>query len=137
MVNGGTPPLKLLLVTDEVEQRVHIGHALAETGLDCQIDAVEAFQSAFQALRANRHDICLLDFDLKGYGGRYLLRMAREEGWQVPFLLLLGDDDERDEEADLEFCAREYVYKDMLRPVALRRSIRHALKKSRIQGQLA
>jgi two-component system OmpR family response regulator len=87
--------MRVLLVEDEQKVADFVRAALEEQGftVDLQTKGDDAYASA----RTEEYDVILLDIMLPGRDGLSILRQLREQGYDVPVILLTarGEPNER------------------------------------------
>ena len=101
-----------------------------------QLDWVDTYEAALEAIRRGEHDVCLFDYRLGERTGLELLREAKQLGCRAPMILLTG---QGDHEVDLEAMkagAADYLVKSQLRADALERTMRYAIEGKRAQENL-
>jgi two-component system KDP operon response regulator KdpE len=123
------PPLKILVVDDEPPIR-----KLLRTGLGTQgysISEIANARDAYEHLRREKPDLVILDLGLPDRNGLELLRQLRDEGLEVPVVILSSRTDETGIVQALELGADDYVTKPfgMNELIArIRVAIRHRLQ---------
>jgi two-component system KDP operon response regulator KdpE len=123
------PAVKILVVDDEPPIR-----RLLRTGLGTQGYEVLEAENAEQAsdcLKQDKLDLVVLDLGLPGRNGLELLRQLRDDGIQVPIVILSSRTDETGIVQALELGADDYVTKPfgMNELIArIRVAIRHRLQ---------
>src|SRR5207237_6383442 len=121
------PPLKLLLVDDDDLDRLAVKRALAQAGVDAQIEEQAGRDPALAALQHDRFDCVLLDYQLPGSNGIETLGAIRAAGHRVPVVALTGQGDEELAVALMKAGAADYLNKNALAPERLERSLRYAM----------
>lgn len=115
---------KILLIDDDEDLRM----ALAE-----QLNLYDEFE-AFEAptgleglalTKENTYDLILLDVGLPDHDGREICRMMRQNGVNLPVIMLTGADTDADTILGLESGANDYVTKPFRFPVVLARIRAH------------
>ncbi|MGK0220667.1 MAG: CheY-like chemotaxis protein [Planctomycetota bacterium] len=82
---------------------------------------------ALVALESERHDVCLVDYQLGDRNGLDLLREARRRGMRVPMILLTGRGDPDVDAQAMALGAAGYLDKETIDPEQLDRALRYAL----------
>jgi DNA-binding response OmpR family regulator len=77
---------KLLVVEDEVHIASFLVKGLSANGYD--VDAVSTGSEALRRMRDARFDLMILDLGLPDMDGRDLLRRLRQEGQQLPVIIV-------------------------------------------------
>lgn len=94
------------------------------------VDWCSDYVSATEAMRANSHDIYLLDYRLGPRTGLELLHDARAGGCEAPVILLTGQDDHDIDLRAMAAGASDFLVKGRLEPAMLERSVRYSLQQS-------
>ncbi len=116
-------PLRVLVVDDDVVDRMTVARHLARTGLEVQVDEADGVLAAIGRLSEAPFDCVLLDFNLPDGDGLTFLRGLRTAGITVPVVMLTGQSDP-DVVADLVMAgAADYVPKALLSPERLLQSL--------------
>ncbi|MFT7678772.1 MAG: CheY-like chemotaxis protein, partial [Planctomycetota bacterium] len=79
---------------------------------------------ALVALESERHDVCLVDYQLGDRNGLDLLREARRRGMRVPMILLTGRGDPDVDAQAMALGAAGYLDKETIDPEQLDRALR-------------
>ncbi len=101
--------MRVLVIEDDTT----LGHALAEflTDQGYAVDWLTDGERAEGALAALSYDLLLLDLNLPGKSGLDVLRDLRQDGNQIPVLVLTARDGLDDRVAGLDAGADDYVTK--------------------------
>jgi two-component system, cell cycle sensor histidine kinase and response regulator CckA len=130
-------PVKVLLVDDDREDYLITRDLIADIeGDGYALDWVENFDAALAALRRRQHDVCLVDYRLGARTGLELIDQARQDGIQMPMILLTG---QGEHEVDLEAMragAADFLVKSQINAVSLERSVRYAIERSRAEAEI-
>jgi signal transduction histidine kinase len=119
--------LRILLVDDDPQAKALIELALADAAFDPAIEVAATARTGLNRIRADEHDIYLIDQQLPDGTGVSLIHEAKARGVHKPFILLTGHGSGAlDEEASRQGAA-DYVEKHMV-AAHLERSIRYALR---------
>src|SRR5271156_6542086 len=89
----GESALALLLVDDDVIDRMAVRRALAATSLAADVLEVDSIEDARAALARGTFDCILLDYRLNDTSGLELLAEVRQRGHDVPVIMLTGQND--------------------------------------------
>lgn len=101
--------VKILIVDDEAPIRKLLRVGLSTQGYSL-FEAANA-QAAIEQVRLNQPDLILLDLGLPDISGHELLRRWRDEGSELPVVILSSRTDERGIVEALELGADDYVTK--------------------------
>jgi DNA-binding response OmpR family regulator len=101
--------MKILVVEDDalVAKTLEILFSSNSYAIDLATDA----ESALQMIEAFEYDLVLLDFLLPGLDGISLCQKLRNQGYQMPILLLTGQDSTHQKAIALNNGADDYVVK--------------------------
>ena len=100
---------RILVVEDEVDLTLGLRANLEVDGYE--VDVVHSGEEGIGAARACRPDLILLDVMLPGIDGFEVLRRIRQDGIDVPVLLLTARDEEVDKVRGFRAGADDYVTK--------------------------
>lgn len=103
-------PPRALIVDDDEGLNILIVQALTQTGMD----VVPAYsgKEARQILKKEKFDLMLLDLNLKDISGKSLLEAVRNDGTEIPFIVVTGRGDERTAVEMMKQGALDYFIKD-------------------------
>lgn len=121
-------PLHLLVVEDSEDDTKLLVRELKHAGYEVLWRRVDSAEAMRAALADQAWDLILSDYRIPGFGGREALRMIRETGQDVPFILVSGT---LGEDAAVEIMragAHDFVRKDHLPRLvpAVRRALQEA-----------
>jgi DNA-binding NarL/FixJ family response regulator len=129
--HSGNPPV-LLLVEDSPGDADLVREILDVDGGDrFEILHVQRLGGAEEALRTASVDVVLLDLSLPDGDGVANVRQLRAITSLVPIVVLTGMEDERLALACIDAGAQDYICKNEVRPVTLRRAIGYAVSRVR------
>jgi two-component system KDP operon response regulator KdpE len=122
-------PIRILAVDDEPPIRRFLRTSLSAQGYDV-LEAEDGAQ-ALAMLRRNAVDLVVLDLGLPGMDGLDVIRTLREQGSQVPIVVLSSRTDEAGKVKALDLGADDYVTKpfgvdELL--ARIRAAVRHRLQ---------
>ncbi|HEY7680289.1 MAG TPA: ATP-binding protein, partial [Terriglobia bacterium] len=114
---------------------------LERGGYQIRADVVATPQDFTERLRSQRYDLILADYRLPGWTGLEALDLLREEGLDVPFILMSGTLGEEMAAECIKRGASDYVLKDRMArlPVAVRRVLEEKAmreERARVQEEL-
>jgi DNA-binding NtrC family response regulator len=112
--NDPAPPLRLLLVEDSDDDAELVLRSLRQGSLRVTPHRVQAEATFRRALEENPWDLVICDFQMPGFTGMDALRIFRERGLDLPFIIVSGT---RSEEIAVEVMragANDYLMKDRL-----------------------
>jgi signal transduction histidine kinase len=120
--------LKILVVDDDDVDRMAVRRALKASGLEVSVTEAEDARSAIARLSKEHFDCTLLDYRMPGSDGLEVVRLAREKGILVPFIMLTGFGDEQTAVELMKAGAADYIPKSSLTPERLALSLRGVLR---------
>ncbi len=133
--DGLCPPpvarsIRVLLVEDDPRDALLIREYLGAAQRHVfEVEWVTSIQSAFEAIRHTKFDVCLVDYYLGLDNGLDFITSVNENGHRLAGILLTG---QASTELDLKTMmvgAADYVLKDELSTVMLEESIRAAIRR--------
>ncbi|MGD9159550.1 MAG: histidine kinase [Desulfobacteraceae bacterium] len=130
-------PIKILLVEDDEDDFIIIRDVLStvrrqEFGLDW----VKDFDEGLQKAEASVHDLCIVDYFLGERNGIEFIEEYIRLNLEEPIIILTGQGDFNIDMLAMKKGAVDYIDKNQLDPILLERSIRYAVRNSKILNQL-
>ncbi|MDJ0620832.1 MAG: response regulator [Calothrix sp. MO_192.B10] len=126
--------IRILLIDDDEDDYVLTRDWCDEFQvLDCQLEWIDNYQDAQQAIANSQHDIYLLDYRLGDRNGLELLKSAIANGCSTPIIVLTGQGEREIDMQAMAAGAADYLEKSLLNAPLLERSIRYALERKRAQ----
>ena len=128
---------RILLVEDDPDDYVLIKDLLNRV-FSSRFDLkwVDNYLFAMEAIGSKNHDVCLLDYHLGDHDGLEILREATEKGYDIPIILLTGQGSYAVDMEAMHMGASDFLEKSQLDPTVLERSIRYAISRKRLEGQI-
>jgi len=134
---ASSSPVGVLLIDDDEDDFVLIESYLAPSDDgQFQLSWVRTFEDGLQALRQGHHDVYLVDYRLGAENGLRLLEQIQADRLHRPVIMLTGAGGGDLDHAALRAGAFDYLDKSAYSAAALRRSIRYAAERGRIERQL-
>jgi two-component system cell cycle sensor histidine kinase/response regulator CckA len=131
-------PLRVLLVEDDEDDYILTRGLLSDIkGKRFEITWIKNPHEGLEAMAANRHDVCLVDYRLGALTGIELLRAALSRNCQAPVILLTGQGEREIDVEAMKAGASDYLVKGRLEPELLERSIRYAVERKRATAKAA
>lgn len=129
------PTVRILLVEDDVSDAELIGLLFESEGLRAELERVDTKEAFERALLGGGCDLILSDYNVPGFSGLEALRLYRQVGLDVPFLLVSGTIGEEAAVACLKAGAHDYVMKRNLKRLvpAIRRAIQDYADRSSLR----
>ena len=128
-------PMNVLIVDKDVRERARVKTTLQATDPDLQAQEESTCAGGLKALMSRSFDCVLLGQDLPDAPGLCLLLGAKENGIDVPMVVLSHDADELLAVEMMKAGAADYLSKDSVTPSAIGRSIRTAIRMHRIEQE--
>ncbi|GHE77728.1 response regulator [Thalassotalea profundi] len=127
---------RILLVEDDEDDYILTCDSLQQMpNYHFNIDWVDNSIQALELLKQNRHDICLLDYQLGAINGLTVLKQASDDGCTVPIIMLTGQIDTELDNSALDAGAVDYLVKSELSSARFNRAIRYALARKDIENE--
>ena len=128
-------PLRVLFFEDDPEDIALSLRALASSEFDVTCDVTATPEEVLERLRSCRYDVILADFRMPCASGMDIFELLKNEGLNIPFILVTGSlGDEKAVECLKEGVA-DYVLKDRLARLPV--TIRRALEEQRLRLERA
>lgn len=129
--------LHILLVDDDEDDYALTSDLLSEIeGVDIDLDWIEKYDVALEAIERQEHDIYLVDYRLGQQDGLALLRAAVESGCKRPMILLTGQGDREVDIQAMDAGAADFLVKGQVDASLLERSIRYSIERKRVETEL-
>jgi PAS domain S-box-containing protein len=106
--------LRTLIVEDSPYDAELEVEALKQGGFEPIYQRVETSKDLHEALRAERWDIILSDYDLPGFSGPEALEILKSSGLDVPFIMISGTIGEEVAVTSLKAGAHDFLVKGQL-----------------------
>lgn len=106
-----TPKLRYLLVEDMESDAKLLAHILKRGGYDPEYERVDTAEVFLQALEKKLWDLVIADYNLPLFSGMEALRLLRESGLDLPFILVSGAIGEEIAVESLLAGARDFIVK--------------------------
>jgi DNA-binding NtrC family response regulator len=121
-------PLRVLLVDDSENDVIILVHALRKAGFAPQHERVWTAAATKAALEKQDWDIVISDYEMPGFGGFEALRLLKESGQDLPFILVSAVVSEETAVAAMKAGAHDYIMKRKLARLApaIERELREA-----------
>lgn len=128
--------IKVLLVEDDPADAGLVRVALKSFGGRFVLSHVTALAAALEWLDGQVCDVVLLDLSLPDSVGLDTIRRMREAAPAVPLIVLTGHDDEDFAVSAMAAGTQDYLFKGETDGPALKRAIRYAIARKRLEEQL-
>jgi DNA-binding response OmpR family regulator len=126
--------LRILLIDDDQGDLVMTRALIDQIGrAEIAFDWVSTFEEGLEALKADRHDVYLVDYFLEDRDGLELVRQARDFGTRKPIIMLTGRGSEALHVEAMSAGASAYLVKGQVDADRLEHTIRHALERAQAE----
>ncbi|MDY7086104.1 MAG: response regulator [Actinomycetota bacterium] len=122
------PAVRVLLIEDSEDDALLVANRLRRAGLRIEYERVEAAAAMAAALRRRAPDIVISDNGMPAFNAEAALRLLRDTGLDVPFIVVSGQIGEESATALMRAGAHDFVLKDKLTRLgpAVQRELREA-----------
>ena len=121
---------KILIVEDDKKLREELEIFLNKNGY--KAESLEDFSNTIEDILNRKVDLVLLDINLPGFDGEYVLREIRKVS-EVPIIIITSKDNEMDELLSMNYGADHYVTKPFNIQILLAK-INSVLRRSSVLG---
>ncbi len=125
-------PLRILIIEDSAPDAELNLHHLRRAGFDPQWQRVETEADFLAALDA-APELILADYSLPRFNGLNALKLLRERGLDIPFILVSGQLGEETAVEAMKLGATDYLLKDRI--ARLGTAVERALEEKRVRGE--
>ena len=107
-------PLRVLIIEDSENDALLVVRTLQKGGFDPVYERVDTADAMIAAIGREAWDVILCDYNLPHFGGLAALKLYREKGLDVPFIIVSGTIGEEAAVAIMVMGAHDYVMKNNL-----------------------
>ena len=107
-------PLDVLVVEDSDRDTALLVHVLRQGGYEVAFERVDSAQGLAAALDASAWDLIIADFSLPGFSAPAALRLVRERGLDLPFIIVSGTISQDTAVQMMQEGAQDFLSKDDL-----------------------
>jgi len=125
--------LRVLLVEDNSADGELMLHALQKGGFESESDVVQTAAEFADKVHRNKYEIILADYRLPGWNGMETVTILRQEGLDIPVVLVSGALGELKAVECIKQGAADYVLKDHL--ARLPQSVRRAIEEKELRDE--
>jgi signal transduction histidine kinase len=132
-----TDRLRLLVIDDDVVDRLAIRRALEQSKLEVEIEDAQEGNEALDKVASQHFDCLLLDQELPGIDGVEIARRLREAGNMVPIVFVTGQQDEELLQQAVDAGVTDFIPKNDLSPRRLALRVKFAIRIGRAEIESA
>ena len=130
-------PVRVLLVDDDESTFIITRELFDERYSERFVfDWAGSFDEGLAAIKAERHDVYLIDHRLGGRSGIDLLKAAIAAGCRAPLIVMTGQDSREIDVAAMEAGAADFLVKDVYDVSRLEHAIRYAIERQRLHATI-
>src|ERR1041385_5061880 len=130
-------PLRLLVIDDDLVDRLAIRRAVEQSGLDASIDEAGDADEALAKVAKTHYDCLLLDQDLPGLSGIELTKQLRVQGKMMPIVFVTGRQAEEVLIEAFDAGVTDFIPKNDLSPRRLGLRIQFAIRIGKAEAESA
>lgn len=132
-----TERLRLLMIDDDLVDRLAIRRAIEQSGLLAEVDEASNGTEAMQKVSGKTYDCLLLDHDLPQTSGIEVAKLLRASGNLTPIVFVTGQQNEELLQAAVDAGVTDFFPKGDLSPRRLALRIRFAIRIGRAEAESA
>ncbi|MBL6446969.1 response regulator [Fulvivirga sp. 29W222] len=117
---------QVLLIDDDDVDRASLKRSMKKADLNFSLTECTDGDEAMRLLKESKYDCIFLDYLLPGIDGLTLLRKIRSIGIKAPVIIITSQGDEKVAVEMMKAGASDYVVKDQITPVSVKRLIQTA-----------
>lgn len=125
--------LRVLVVEDDPADLALVLHALRESGFDPRDEVAQTAKEFTEHVRKNSYDVVLADYKLPQWNGMEAVELLRQEGLDIPVIVVSGALGELRAVECIKQGAADYVLKDHL--ARLPEAVRRAMYEKRLREE--
>jgi DNA-binding NtrC family response regulator len=134
---GGNGPIKVLLIEDDTGFARMVQEMIAEIdGGPFTFERVENLEKGIDRVKKGPIDVVLLDLLLPDSEGIFTFFKIREVCTDIPVVVLSALEDDETAILAVREGAQDYLFKGIVNPAVLIRSIRHSIERKRNRDEL-
>lgn len=120
--------IRVLIIEDDEDDYFLLEDTLRNIQMrHFRVEWADSYQKGLEAIRAQQHDIYIIDYLLGAKNGVDLIREAVAMGCQQPMILLTGMENPEVDETAARIGASDYLIKGQITPDRVARSIRYSM----------
>lgn len=123
-MNSEETRIQVLLVDDSPDDREYFHQLIADVeSVDLDIDESDSASDALEKLLAGNYDCAIVDYNMPGYNGKWLVQEMARRGIRTASIILTGGGSERIAVESLKCGTQDYLCKDEVSSEILEQSI--------------
>src|ERR1035437_9680651 len=134
MTNNVKTPIRVLIIEDSENDKELVLNELRHGGYNPEYICVETREALNNALNKQSWDIILSDYAMPEFDGLSALRIVKEKGLYIPFILISGTIGEDVAVTAMKSGAQDYIMKGNLK--RLIPAVTRELKEAEIRQQV-
>jgi two-component system, cell cycle sensor histidine kinase and response regulator CckA len=139
--NDNSCALQVLVIEDDSADAELCLWEMKRGGVEFSADIARTREEFMDLVRSNEYDVILSDYNLRNWNALDAIRTIREEGKDIPFVLVTGSLADEDAVECIKKGVSDYVLKDRMArlPVAIRRALQDKAERTerrRLEEQL-
>ena len=124
--------IKILMVDDDEEDFIIVRELLSEIRhYKYSIDWARSYAEGLQQIEERKYDVYLVDYRLGPESGLELIRNVLKNGYDIPLILLTGQNDIEVDKQAMKAGASDFLVKGAISSGQLERSIRYSIEQSK------
>lgn len=132
-----TPTIRALMIDDDEDDFILTRAQLALLlRPKIELEWINSFDAGLAAMRTNQYDVYLVDYRLGAETGLDLIRSVIALGCKKPIIMLTGLGDQNVDEEAMQAGVVDYLVKGEINSSLLERTIRYAIQRKQIEGEL-
>ncbi len=120
--------LKLLVIDDDEVDRMHLNRAIRGSEFDCEFTECEDPSEATSLLQQTDYDCIFLDYLLPGDTGLSLLKKIRNQGINIPIVIITSQGSESIAVELMKAGASDYIIKNEINSHSIGQTLRNMLR---------
>lgn len=129
--------IQVLLVDDSRDDREYFHQLIADVeGVKLDVEESDNASDALEKLIIGKYDCAIVDYNMPGYNGKWLVQEMTRRGIPTASIILTGGGNERIAVESMKCGSQDYLCKSDVSPEQLEHSIKQALQSKSRQVEL-
>ena len=134
MIDG---TIRVLFVDDSKDDFIITRSLLMKAeDVNFEVEWSATYEDAVEKMDRAMHNVCIVDYRLKGKSGLELLKTAAARNWNIPIIFLTAYEDRSIDIKAMQTGAVDYLIKGRIDTQLLERSIRYAIERKQNEEEL-